>query len=140
NEFNDITRAIQTIPNFRYVTGFPLESITIQGIPFDDDVREDILRLGKQIPGLKIGGFGQESDRYGDSNNASPDETSPSETSSEGEWASGDEEVVLAHWKARDFILCPFIANHLILTLKYGESTQILEYIFESTEGSQDED
>ncbi|KAG8903593.1 hypothetical protein FRC01_009075, partial [Tulasnella sp. 417] len=79
-----------------------------------------ILKLAEVIPRLKIGGFGQELDTYRDSHNVIPEETTPSETSSEGEWASGDEEVVFTHWK-------------------YDESTQTLE-IFESTEGSQDEE
>ncbi|KAG8944586.1 hypothetical protein FRC04_001709 [Tulasnella sp. 424] len=94
NEFNPITGVIRLIAFPRHSAGIPLESVTLRGIPMDDVAYNDIRRLGEIIPKLDIGEFDQELDAYGDS-----DARSMSETSSEGDWASGDEEIAIAHHK-----------------------------------------
>ncbi|KIO27556.1 hypothetical protein M407DRAFT_23242 [Tulasnella calospora MUT 4182] len=95
NEFNGITDAIRLIAFPRRSSGIPLESVTLRGIPADDVVFNGFMRLDEIVPKLEIGEFDQEGDVYGDS-----DDCSVSETSSEGDWASGDEEIVTAYRKA----------------------------------------
>ncbi|KAG8944584.1 hypothetical protein FRC04_001707 [Tulasnella sp. 424] len=94
NEFNPLTGVIGLIAFPRHASGIPLESVTLRGIPMDNAAYNTIRRLGDIIPKIVIGGFDQELDVYGDS-----DAFSASETSSEGDWASGDEEIVIAHRK-----------------------------------------
>ncbi|KAG8900352.1 hypothetical protein FRC00_013304 [Tulasnella sp. 408] len=91
NEVNEITEMIRKIALARHNSGIPLESVTLQGIPVDDDVCADIAELGQIVPQVVIGGFDSERDVYGD-----PPYCSGSETSSEGDWASGDEELLTA--------------------------------------------
>ncbi|KAG9044322.1 hypothetical protein FS837_008356 [Tulasnella sp. UAMH 9824] len=87
NEFDEIIGVIREIALLRHDSGIPLESITLQGIPVDDDVYQDILKLREVVPQVVIGGV-DGTDLHRD-----PGNYSGSETSSEGDWASGDEEV-----------------------------------------------
>lgn len=91
NEFNGISGVIRLIAFPRVSSGIPLESVTLRGIPVDSVVRNDVLRLQEIIPNHEVECFDQEIDVYGD-----PDDCSTSDTSSEGDWASGDEEIVTA--------------------------------------------
>ncbi|KAG9020012.1 hypothetical protein FS837_008692, partial [Tulasnella sp. UAMH 9824] len=94
NEFNGIIEWIKIVAFSRHNSGIPLESVTFRGIPAVDPASGSFLRLEDIIPKLEIADFDQELDVYGDS-----DDVCVSETSSEGDWASGDEEIVTAYRK-----------------------------------------
>lgn len=93
SEFNEITAIIRTIALLRRDAGILLESVALRGIPVNDDVRGDILELGEVIPQLDIRVFARRLEGYGDPAD------SGNETSSGGDWASGDEEVARARRK-----------------------------------------
>ncbi|KAG8975440.1 hypothetical protein FRC05_005770 [Tulasnella sp. 425] len=106
NEFNPITGLIRLTAVSRHSAGIPLESVTLRGIPMDVAAYDDI-SLGEIIPKLDIGGFDQELDVYGDT-----DRFSASATSSEGDWASGDEEIVKADRKYRQLFTFEEFVHH----------------------------
>ncbi|KAG8944585.1 hypothetical protein FRC04_001708 [Tulasnella sp. 424] len=114
NEFNPITGVIRLTAFSRHSAGIPLESVTLRDIPMDDAAYNDIRRLGDIVPKLDIRGFDQELDVYGDS-----DAFSVSETSSEGDWASGDEEIVIACRNVREPSPGRLLPGYLILSTKY---------------------
>lgn len=95
NEYDDITGVIRKIALARHNSGIPLESVTLQGIS-EYGIYLDIVKLGEVVPQVTVGGFDELLDVYRDSDN-----DSGSETSSDGDWASGDEEVVTAGRKVR---------------------------------------
>ncbi|KAG8891711.1 hypothetical protein FRC01_014554 [Tulasnella sp. 417] len=65
--------------------------MTLRGIPVDTDAaRDDIHNIQRIVPNFELDQFNQDQDVYGDSDD------SASETSSEGDWASGDDEVAAA--------------------------------------------
>ncbi|KAG9033223.1 hypothetical protein FS837_002528, partial [Tulasnella sp. UAMH 9824] len=69
-------------------------SITLRGIPVHSDAsRDDIEAVEDVIPNFEVDEFDQDLDVYGDSDD------SASETSSIGDWASGDDEVIAAFQK-----------------------------------------
>ncbi|KIO27555.1 hypothetical protein M407DRAFT_23241 [Tulasnella calospora MUT 4182] len=108
NEFNSITDVIRLIASPRHTSGIPLESVTLRGIPSDHDVFNGFMRLNDIIPKLKIGELDSELDVYGDS-----DDCSISATSSEGDWASGDDEVLAAFQKVGGDVNDYLIAGYL---------------------------
>lgn len=94
NEFNGITEWIKLVALSRHNSGIPLESVTFRGIPADEPVSKSFWRLEDSVAKLEIAKFDQEVDVYGES-----DDGCASETSSEGDWTSGDEEIVTAYRK-----------------------------------------
>ncbi|KAG8898521.1 hypothetical protein FRC00_002692 [Tulasnella sp. 408] len=95
NEFNELTGTYKLIASSRHSFGrFVLESITLRGIPVHSDVsRNDIEAIEDVVPNFEVDEFDQDMDVYGDSDD------SASETSSIGDWASGDDEVLAAFQK-----------------------------------------
>ncbi|KAG8912380.1 hypothetical protein FRC00_004642 [Tulasnella sp. 408] len=96
NEYNGVTEWVKLVAFSRHGSGIPLESVTLRGIPADEPGFKTSLRLEEIIPKLEIAEFDQEVDVYGES-----EDGCVSETSSEGDWASGDEEIVTARRKVR---------------------------------------
>ncbi|KAG8902998.1 hypothetical protein FRC01_009376, partial [Tulasnella sp. 417] len=95
NEFDkSLIDAFSRIAHSRHSWGCRMESMTLRGIPLDSDAaRDDIESLAGHISHLEVREFDQDLDVYGDSDDAA------SETSSEGDWASGDDEVLAAYQK-----------------------------------------
>ncbi|KAG8929919.1 hypothetical protein FRC01_003519 [Tulasnella sp. 417] len=94
NEFNDIAVVISQMAQLRRSLGSPLESVTLRGIPVGSGLVYGVLGLDRHVAKIELDEFDQEEDVYGES-----DDGSASETSSEGDWASGDEEIVTAFRK-----------------------------------------
>ncbi|KAG8927133.1 hypothetical protein FRC01_007947, partial [Tulasnella sp. 417] len=95
NEFDrSLICALRQIAYSRHSWGRRMESMTLRGIPVDSDAAlDDLESIAGLVSLLEVGGFDQDLDVYGDSDD------SASETSSEGEWASGDDEVLAAYQK-----------------------------------------
>ncbi|KAG8903264.1 hypothetical protein FRC01_009258, partial [Tulasnella sp. 417] len=95
NEFDkSLISALSRIAYSHHSWGRRLESLTLRGITVDSDAAcDDIESLAGHISHLELREFDQDLDVYGDSDD------SASETSSEGDWASGDDEVLAAYEK-----------------------------------------
>ncbi|KAG8911804.1 hypothetical protein FRC00_005792 [Tulasnella sp. 408] len=117
NEFNELTGTYKLIASSRHSSGrYGLQFIALRGIPVHSDVsRNDIETIEDVVPNFEVDEFDQDMDVYGDSDD------SASETSSIGDWASGDDEVIAAFQKVRCFIFRFVLLDYLILDTKYGE-------------------
>ncbi|KAG8969417.1 hypothetical protein FRB90_010748, partial [Tulasnella sp. 427] len=94
NDPNEITATLRLIASSRQSMGCPLESITLRGVHLGPDVNHDLQSINVDVPQVYVAGYDQDDDVYGDE-----DAGTASETSSIGEWASGDEEIIEAYRK-----------------------------------------